>query len=110
MREHMAAQPGRSERPPARARAQQVRGASRSFLGPLAAFSGALWLRVTGLFFGLVGFALASGAWRLRGAVLGPQHDPEQLRHFWVFSGFGALFLYFAVSGFVRAARRERRG
>ena len=85
-----------------------VRQAGRSALAPLATFSSALWLRVTGLFFTLIALAMASGAWRVRDGVH-PSADPGTLRHFWLFSGLAALFAYFAISSFVRAALRERR-
>ena len=86
-----------------------VKHFKRSFWGPLATFSGALWLRVTGLFFALIAFAMGGGAWRLReGAFL--HSAPAQAHRFWVFAAFTVLFGYFAVSSFVRAALRERRG
>ena len=81
----------------------------KSFWGPLAVFSGALWLRVTGLFFALIACTLGSGAWRLRthpGVVAGGFHP---LPRFWVFVVFAALFTYFALSSFVRASLKERR-
>ena len=80
----------------------------RSFWAPLATFSGALWLRVTGLFFFLIAFAMAGGAWRLRGSVRLGTMTAEAPR-FCLFFGFMVLFGYFAVSSFVRAALRERR-
>ena len=87
---------------------QGVRHFKRSFWQPLAVFSGALWLRVTGLFFGLIAFTMGGGAWRMRpglhdGAVFPAAH------RFWMFTVFGLLFGYFAVSSFVRASLRERR-
>ncbi len=88
----------------------QVRGASRSLLGPLATFSGALWLRVTGVFFSVIALAMGNGAWRLRGALSrGVATTSLAGRHFWVFVLFGSLFAYFAVSSFHRATLRERR-
>lgn len=74
---------------------------------PLATFSSALWLRVTGCFFGLVALTMTTGAWRLRGAVHSGA-EPASLQHFWIFAGFAVLFGYFAVSSFVRARLRER--
>lgn len=87
---------------------RQARVASRSMWAPLATFSSALWLRVTGCFFALVAMTMASGAWRTRSA-LRPGADPASLRHLWLFLGFAVLFGYFAVSSFVRARLRERR-
>ena len=89
--------------------AKHVKQAGRSFWGPLAAFSGALTLRVTGVFFGVIALAMLNGAWRVRAAVLSPGPARGLAQHFWLFAGFGLLFLYFAVSSFVRARERERR-
>ncbi len=80
----------------------------RSVWGPLAVFSGALWLRVTGLFFGLIAFTVGAGAWRVRGGWLRALQTPEGTR-FWLFAGVAAVFAYFAVSSFVRANLKERR-
>lgn len=91
-------------------RPAQVRSASRSVWAPLATFSSALWLRVTGLFFALVCAVMASGAWRVRGAMRNAAADPVGARHFWLFAACAVLFGYFAVTGFMRASLRERRG
>ena len=80
----------------------------RSFWGPLATFSGALWLRVTGLFFALIAVSLGGGAWRLREGIA-PRLSLAKDDRFWVFAAFTLLFAYFAVSSFVRASLRERR-
>ncbi len=80
----------------------------RSVWQPLAVFSGALWLRVTGLFFGLIAFTVGAGAWRLHGGWQKGLFAPETTR-FWLFVGVTALFAYFAASSFVRANLKERR-
>ena len=80
----------------------------RSVWGPLAVFSGALWLRVTGLFFGLIAFTVGAGAWRVRSGWQHAFQSPEGTR-FWLFAGVAAVFAYFAVSSFVRANLKERR-
>ncbi len=88
------------------------RGASqlrRSVWEPLAVFSGALWLRVTGLFFGVIAFSVGAGAWRLHGGWYRGFGTPASTR-FWLFVGVAAVFAYFAVSSFVRANLKERRG
>jgi hypothetical protein len=89
---------------------RQARAAGASVWKPLATFSSALWLRVTGTFFGMIALAMANGVWRLRGAVHAPApaHRAD-LTHLVVFACFAALFGYFAVSSFVRAHKRERR-
>ncbi len=89
--------------------AAQLRGAGRSMWGPLATYSGALWLRVTGLFFAVIALAMASGAWRQRGALRTSSAPANDLHHLWVFVGFAALFGYFSISSFLRANLRERR-
>ena len=81
----------------------------RSFWQPLAVFTGALWSRVTGLFFALLAVTMGSGAWRTRGAL----HSGAgrlAVGHFVLFGSFTLLFGYFAVSSFVRARLKERKG
>ncbi len=85
-----------------------MRHLGRSVWRPLALFSGVLWLRVTGLFFGLIAAAMAEGAWRLRAAPRTMAGSTEAHR-FWIFAFFAALFGYFTVSSFVRASLKERR-
>ena len=87
-----------------------ARGAKASFWGPLATYSGALWLRVTGTFFALVTAAMGSGAWRLRAAPRAGTVRSAEAGHFWIFAGVAVLFGYFAVSSFLRANARERQG
>jgi hypothetical protein len=77
--------------------------------GPLARLSVALWLELTGVFFGIFAVFAAGGAWKLRGALngTGPNHDAHGR-----FLGavlMAAVFGYFCVSSFVRANRRSRR-
>lgn len=80
----------------------------RSVWGPLAVFSGALWLRVTGTFFALIASTMGAAAWRQRRDL----HTPAgslSAHHFWLFAAFTLLFGYFAVSSFVRARLKEHR-
>ena len=79
----------------------------QSLLRPLAAYSRALWLRVTGTFFTLLAVTVGMGAWRVRPNL----HLNGSLRaahHLWVFIAFAGLFGYFAVSSFMRANQVER--
>lgn len=106
---------GTSPRPaqlPGRVRTPQVqRGLKHlrhSVWGPLAVFSGALWLRVTGLFFAMIAFTVGAGAWRLRGGWKSASQTSAGMR-FWLFAGVAGVFAYFAVSSFVRANLKERR-
>lgn len=80
----------------------------RSVWQPLAVFSGALWLRVTGVFFALLAGTMGTAAWRQR-ADLHAAAGSSGAHHFWLFACFTALFGYFAVSSFIRANLRERR-
>jgi hypothetical protein len=80
----------------------------RSVWSPLAKFSSVVWLRVTGLFFALLALFLGQGAWKERAALRLPPGSHEALR-FYVMAAAFLAFAYFAVSNFVRAARRERR-
>ncbi len=85
-----------------------ARNFKRSFWHPLAAFSGALWLRVTGLFFALIAITMAGGAWHLRNALHPTPGTPTPHR-LWAYLLFATLFGYFAISSFVRASLKERR-
>lgn len=89
----------------------QVRGAAKqagkSVLTPVAKFSSVLWLEVTGTFFALMAFAMGEGVYRLRTAFKLASRDPERMKLYGCVALAG-LFLYFAVSNFVRAARRGR--
>ncbi len=80
-----------------------------SFWQPLAVFTGALWLRVTGVFFALIATTMGGSAWHTRGALQFGAVG-SAVGHFWLFFFFTLLFGYFAVSSFVRANLRERRG
>jgi hypothetical protein len=90
----------------------RVRGAAKqagkSAFAPVAKFSSVLWLEVTGTFFALVAFAMFEGVWRLRAAMQMARNSPERLKLYGCVA-LGALFVYFAASNFVRAARRQRR-
>ena len=76
--------------------------------GPIARLSGVLWLEFTGVFFGLFAVTAGVGAWKLWNGWHGVSvtHDPRGA--FFVALGMTAVFGYFCVSSFVRAARRGR--
>lgn len=90
---------------------QAIAGAKhlkRSFFRPLAVYSGALWLRVTGTFFALLAFTMATGVWRSWPGLRVHRSfrtDP----HFWVFLVLAGLFGYFAVTSFLEAGRLEQK-
>ena len=88
----------------ARAVKREGKRFGESIWGPFAHAGSVLWLEVTGLFFGLFGFYFAQNAYKLRHAW---RSGPEQAR-FLVYCAITAVFLYFAVSSFYRARRKER--
>jgi hypothetical protein len=77
--------------------------------GPLARLSVALWLELTGVFFGIFAVFAVGGAWKLRGALngTGPNHDAHG--RFLAAVLMAAVFAYFCVSSFVKANRRSQR-
>jgi hypothetical protein len=89
----------------------RVRGAAKiagkSALAPVAKFSSVLWLEVTGTFFALVAAAMCDAVWKLRDARKLPAMSSERLKLYGC-SALAALFLYFTISNFVRASRRQR--
>jgi hypothetical protein len=106
-----AAQTAQSAQQQAPAYAERARAAKRegkkfgqSIWGPFAHASGVLWLEVTGLFFGLFGLYFAQNAYKLRQAW---RSGPDHL-HFVVYCAITAVFLYFTVSSFYRARRKEK--
>jgi hypothetical protein len=87
--------------------AETVRTAGRqaksSLVAPVVRFSSVIWLQVTGVFFALVAFTMGMAAWRARSAFHAGSHGAIKLC---AYMAFCALFTYFTVSSFVRAARR----
>ena len=86
---------------------QHVRGAARqagkSAFAPVRRVSSVVFLQVTGCFFAMVAGSLGVGLWRVRSLA------HADARRYFAFVAVFALFAYFAVSSFVRAARRSRR-
>ena len=82
--------------------------AGKSALAPVAKFSSVLWLEVTGTFFGLVALVMGEAVWKLRANFHLAPSAPEA-RKLYMYLAIFLVFLYFAVSSFVRAARRQRR-
>jgi hypothetical protein len=75
-----------------------------SIWGPFAHASGVLWLEVTGLFFGLFGLYFAQNAFKLRHAW---QSGAEHQR-FILYLLITLVFVYFTLSSFHRAQRKQR--
>ena len=89
------------------ARAKSVkRGAKKfgqSIWGPFVHAGSVLWLEVTGLFFALFSLFFIQGAWRLRADWRsGPNHGRMLM-----YAAIALVFLYFAVSSFYRARRKQ---
>lgn len=98
-------------RPMAETAGRAVREAGKrkgAFLGPLRRFSSVLWLEVTGTFFAIFTAIMGNQVWKHHAAARMPASSPDA-QHFYTYAFFAALFLYFTVSSFVRARRRERR-
>ena len=76
--------------------------------GPFVKLSGALWLELTGVFFGVFAVFAGSGAWKMRTALFETAANHGAHVRFLVAVAMAALFGYFCVSSFVRANRRSR--
>jgi hypothetical protein len=74
--------------------------------GPVAKAGGVLWLEVTGVLFGLFAVAAGIAVWQDRGNF---RVGGAAEHHAWAALGMLAVFGYFTVSSYVRAARRSRR-
>jgi hypothetical protein len=76
--------------------------------GRLVRLSTALWLELTGVFFGIFALFAAGGAWKMRAALrsTAATHDAHVRLLFSV--AMAALFGYFCVSSFVKANRSSR--
>ncbi len=120
-----AAVPGRSEGPGVRLGQQTARTAAQVLQtgqglkqggkrfgeavgGRFVRLSGALWLELTGVFFGIFALSAAAGAWRMRAALhdTGANHDAHV--RLLISAAMAAVFGYFCVSSFVKANRRTQ--
>jgi len=84
-----------------------ARGAGRfrsSLWKPFAHATGLLGLQITGMFFAMFGLGFAAKSWQLYRAMGWRDH------HLPMYLAFAALFLWFAVSSFWRASRKQKRG
>jgi hypothetical protein len=81
-----------------------TRNFGRAVWNPFAHATSVLWLEITGLFFALFALFFAGHLYQLRQAWrTGPEH-----LHFALYAGLCAVFVYFSVSSFVRAGRKQR--
>jgi hypothetical protein len=97
-----------SARPSVAQVTQHAKVAGKSAWAPLARFSSVLWLQVTGSFFALITVVLGQALWLRRG-VLGQGFGSHEAQKLYGLTAVFLLFAYFALSNFVRAARRDRR-
>jgi hypothetical protein len=76
--------------------------------GPFVKLSGALWLELTGVFFGIFAVFASVNAWKMRGVLheTGANHDTHV--RLLISVGMAVVFGYFCVSSFVKANRRSR--
>src|SRR6185503_171996 len=73
--------------------------------GPFVHAGGVLWLEITGLFFAIFGLFFIQGVYRLRSNWrMGPDH--EKLI---VYAMVGIVFIYFSVSSFYRAHKKQQK-
>ena len=83
-----------------------ARGAGRfgaSMWKPFAHATGLLGLQITGLLFAFFALGFGAKSWQLYRDTGWRDH------HLPLYLGFAALFLWFAVSSFWRASRKQRR-
>jgi hypothetical protein len=76
--------------------------------GRLVRLSGALWLELTGVFFGIFALFAAGGAWKMRAALHETAANHDSHGRLLVSAAMAAVFGYFCVSSFVKANRRSR--
>src|SRR4051794_29158905 len=76
--------------------------------GPLARASGALWLELTGVFFGIFAVSAAANVWKMRWALHETAANHEAHSRLLISVGMLVLFGYFCFSSFLRANRRVR--
>jgi hypothetical protein len=79
--------------------------AKSSLVTPVVRFSSVVWLQVTGVFFALVAFTMGMAAWKARAGFQAAANSQGAMKVY-AYVAVCALFTYFTVSSFVRAARR----
>lgn len=86
----------------------QAKHLGKSVWTPVARFSSVLWLQVTGSVYAVIALAMGQAVWTHRADLHLSVHSSAGQREF-LLLGIFVLFAYFALSSFVRAARREKR-
>ena len=85
----------------------QAKRASQPFLGNARRAAQTLWLQLTGTFFVLLALSFGSIVWHVH-KDFGSSAAPDARHKAYFYTAFFAVFFYFAVSSFVRAAALER--
>ena len=81
---------------------------NEAFSGRVIRLSGALWLELTGVFFGIFALSAGLGAWRMRAGLHQTTANPDAHSRFLVAILMTGVFGYFCVSSFIKANRRTR--
>jgi hypothetical protein len=76
--------------------------------GPFVKLSGALWLELTGVFFGIFAVFASVNAWKMRGALHEATGSRDAHVRLLIAVAMAVMFSYFCVSSFVKANRRSR--
>ena len=76
--------------------------------GPFVKLSGALWLELTGVFFGIFAVFAGWNAWKMRGALHEATVSRDAHVRLLIAVAMAVVFSYFCVSSFVKANRRSR--
>jgi len=76
--------------------------------GPFVRLSGALWLELTGVFFGIFAVFASVNAWKMRAALHEATGSRDGHVRLLIAVAMAVVFTYFSVSSFVKANRRSR--
>jgi len=76
--------------------------------GPFVKLSGALWLELTGVFFGIFAIFASVNAWKMRGALHEAAGSRDVHVRLAMAVAMAVVFSYFCVSSFVKANRRAK--
>jgi hypothetical protein len=76
--------------------------------GPFVRLSGALWLELTGVFFGIFAVFAGGNAWKMRWALHETAENRDAHARLLIAVAMAVVFGYFCVSSFVKASLRSR--
>jgi len=76
--------------------------------GPFVKLSGALWLELTGVFFGIFAMFSSVSAWKMRGVLHEAAGSRDAHVRLVMAVAMAVVFSYFCVSSFVKANRRAK--